>query len=425
VKILAEILKKLVEQNKAVLNDERVTNTTLIGNMYEGLTKEILEQIDLSSYGVKVVSGVIISGEDQTDQIDCMVVYGDGEPIPCTSDYYYPIEQVIAVFEVKKELLSGELRDAYDQLGKVFELSKKYYARQEEKGLLNFGTARAAQEFETLFGRPPGRYEENAKLPMAQRVVYHSLVRDWLTPLRIAIGYNGYKSERGFRKGVFRLYQGKEELPGYGVINMPNLMISDGYSIIKLNGMPYQGLWSDEHGGWCWLASSSVNPMLLVMELLYDRVEMQLDVNLGRGLDQDEEPSFPLLFSTPEQRVGAPLGWRHQFNDVAVPSLAPEQYLWEPVKVSDFEIEFLRFLHQQGPQSRDSNGLVAFMAEHGIEEIASLLGERIVLEADGIFSPSPKPWSAARVNGEWYCGDDSDSRFKNWLTIQAKRGLPS
>ena len=124
-KVLAEVLQKLVDQKKALLNDQRVKHPTLIGDMYEGLTTEVLDRIDLSRYGVKVVSGIITSGNEQSGQIDCMVVIGEGEPMPCSRHFYYPIEQVVAVFEVKKNLFSRDLRDAYGQLEKVFQLSKK------------------------------------------------------------------------------------------------------------------------------------------------------------------------------------------------------------------------------------------------------------------------------------------------------------
>lgn len=418
-KVLAEVLQKLVDQKKALLNDQRVKHPTLIGDMYEGLTTEVLDRIDLSRYGVKVVSGIITSGNEQSGQIDCMVVIGEGEPMPCSRHFYYPIEQVVAVFEVKKNLFSRDLRDAYGQLEKVFQLSKKDYDRQQAQGTLEFETIRPAQEFLTLFGKWPCHYEENAKLPYCQRAVYQSLVRDWLTPLRIAIGYNGYQSEKGLRDGLFNLYKGKEEVSGYGVINMPNLMISDGYSIIKLNGMPYRGIWNEEAEEWCWLGSSDVNPMLLILELLYDRAESLLNVQLDRGQDLEEEPYFPLLISKPVKRDGAAPGWVHQYNDVPIPKRDSKQRAWAPLRTSTAEKDFLRLIHEQGPQFPGSNKLTAFMDKHGIEDIResmrALFEARVVLETDNLFSICAGHWTVAKVRGEFYCGDNAGKRFENWL----------
>lgn len=424
-KVLADILQKLVEQQKIILNGQGLKNQTLIGNMYEGLTKKFLKQIDLSCHDVRVVSGIITSGDEQTDQIDCMVVFGEGKEIPCTPDYSYPIEQVIAVFEIKKELYSRELQNAYAQLGKVFELSKRHYARLQEQGILEFGTARPAQEFQSIFGRLPGRYEDNANLPTPQRVVYHNLVRDWLTPLRIAIGYNGYQSERALRNGLFKLYKNNEEVPGYGVVNMPNLMISDGYSILKLNGMPYKGFWHDEAGGWCWLASSSVNPLLLVLELLYDRVELLLKVTLDRGLDLDEEPNFPLMFSKPIEREEGRSGWIHSFNDAPIPEIDASQRNWEPFKISSFEKDFFRWLHINGPQAFNSTKLIDYLEKNQIQNIqdaiSSLLKGRAILASDTELSICPGEWGVAKIKGEFYCGDDAGGRFARWLSMHAAR----
>ncbi|MCE0780172.1 MULTISPECIES: DUF6602 domain-containing protein [Pseudomonas] len=421
-KVLAEVLQKLVVQKKALLNDQRVKHPTLIGDMYEGLTAEVLERIDLSRYGVKVVSGIITSGSEQSGQIDCMVVIGKGDPILYTKHFYYPIDQVIAVFEVKKNLFSRDLRDAYGQLEKVFQLSKRDYDRQQAQGILEFNTTRPAQEFLTLFGNWPCHYEENAKLPFHQRAVYQSLVRDWLTPLRIALGYNGYKTEKGLREGLFNLYEGMEEVPGYGVVNMPNLMVSDGYSIIKLNGMPYRGSWNEEAKEWYWLSSSDVNPMLLILELLYDRVELLLNVRLDRGQDLDEEPYFPLLLSTPMERDGAAPGWIHKYYDEPISKRSSSQRSWAPLKISTVEKEFLRLIHQQGPQFLGATKLAAFMSEYGITDIRqsmrALFEARAVLETNNVFSISAGKWAVARIRGSFYCGDNAGNRFVNWLELR-------
>lgn len=418
-KFLADILRKLYDQKVALLNDHPSKQTTLTGSMYEGLTIELLEKIDLSRYGVKVVSGEITSDVGRSGQIDCMVVVGEGISFPCTPHFSYPIEQVVAVFEVKKTLYGKELKKAYGQLEEVFQLSKRDCELREAQGTLKFNTDKPAKEYLHLFGEPPCQYEERAKLPFMQRVVYHSLVRDMLSPLRIAIAYNGYKTEKGLREGLFKLYDGKEEVPGYGVINMPNLMICQGYSVIKLNGMPYKGIWNEEHEEWCWLGSSSVDPMLLILELLYDRVELMLGINLDRGDDQSEEPWFPLMISKPIARPGAASGWIHQYNNAPIPKQNPQQRIWAPLMISTVEKEFLRLLVQNGPQSLSSPKLAKFMEEHEIEDIhesmRTLLRKRIVLDVVNVFSICAGRWALAKVRGKIYCGDNAGQRFEKWL----------
>ncbi len=419
-KILAEILRKLVDQKLPLMNGHRSKQSTLTGSMYEGLTIELLEKIDLSRYGVKVVSGSITSEDEESKQIDCMVVIGDGTPFHGTPSFSYPIEQVLAVFEVKKSLRKAGLTKAYEQLEAVFQLSKRDYKRREAQHTLKFTTARPAMEYRSLFGEEPCHYEDNATLPFDRRVIYHSLVRDMLTPLRIAIGYNGYQTEKALRGGIFSLYEENVGVPGYGVINMPNLVISEGYSVIKLNGMPYKGFWNEDAEEWCWLGSSSVDPLLLILEFLYDRVEMKLGVTLDRGDDQGEEPWLPLIISKPIVRSGLTSGWSHRYNDVPIPEQNPQLRIWAPLAISNTEKEFLRLIHEHGPQSAESQKLNAFKNEYEIDDIResmrSLISARVVLNADYHFHICPGDWRVAKVRGQFYCGDNAGQRFESWLS---------
>lgn len=98
----------------------------MIGNMYEGLTKEMAEKSLFDGMDLKVASGKITNQVDGkiSKQIDCMIVIGEGTEIPYTKDYIYDIDQVIMVIEVKKNLYSKELSDGYDNLRSVTNLQK-------------------------------------------------------------------------------------------------------------------------------------------------------------------------------------------------------------------------------------------------------------------------------------------------------------
>jgi hypothetical protein len=66
---------------------------------------------------LRVVSGFITNSDGElSDQIDCMLVQGEGERIPYTDDFKYNIDNVIAVIEVKKNLYSKEIESAYENL---------------------------------------------------------------------------------------------------------------------------------------------------------------------------------------------------------------------------------------------------------------------------------------------------------------------
>jgi hypothetical protein len=417
--IVSDLLRKLMFEEKKVLNNSPVKHPTLIGDMYEGLTKELLQKIDMPHPELKVVSGIIRSGKIQSGQIDCMIVIGEGEIIPKTNHFYYSIDQVIAVFEVKKNLFSREINDSYQHLNRVFQLSKMDYQDKQDTDILNFNTIRPAEEFLNLFGNWPPHYEEKHILPFEQRVVYQSLVRDWLTPLRITIGYNGFKSEDALRASLFKIYVGKECQLGYGIQNMPNLIISDGFSLIKMNGMPYKGFWDDKLG-WCWLGSSNANPILLIMELLFDRIELLLDGTPDRGEDLSEEPLYPLAFGKPMEQNGV-IGWSTSIDSTPVPERDDSMTQWSPLLLSLQEQEFLRLLYEHGPQNIEGENLNVHQTLYGLGDIfeatKSLQNVRVIYVTNEHFYICSGHWSIAKVCGKFYCGDNAGKRFENWVKL--------
>ncbi|WP_370687134.1 DUF6602 domain-containing protein [Burkholderia vietnamiensis] len=388
-----------------------------IGRMYEGLTKKVLGSVPLDKFDVRVVSGFMRVGDKISGQIDCMIVMGEGECVPQTDEFVYPIQQVIAVLEVKKNLLATGMMDAYDHLNQTLQLSKLDCKLRQEQGVLEFSSARPAKEFASLFGERAPKYPPNELFPFHKRVIYHSLVRDMLTPVRIAIGYNGYKSEGGLRRGVENLYKNRANILGFGVINMPNLIISDGFSIIKTNGLPYRGGWHDDLG-WGWLASSNSNPILLILELVYDRIELMLDVEIDRGLDLEMEVLDPLIFGLPvKMEKGA--AWQYKINSGCLPKNAARKQEWAPLELSRVEKELLDLIEINGDLLLDSPMLSDFKSRHAISDIhdfaASLLKERVVLKTNDGLTVSYGDFSVEKVAGKWYCGDSGGGRFKQWI----------
>ncbi|KEZ70450.1 hypothetical protein AAY86_16475 [Pseudomonas amygdali pv. tabaci str. ATCC 11528] len=420
--VLSEVLKKLISVERKVLNEHPTKHPVLIGEMYEGLTKTVLERIDFTHPDIKVVSGVIKTKEGQSGQIDLMVVIGEGEPIPHTDKYTYPIEQVVAVFEVKKSLYGPQVGDALLHLNKVFQLSKGDYQRKQDEGTLEFSTAQPAKEYRNLFGESPPAYEHNATLPFHKRVIYHTLVREWMTPLRIAIGYNGFADEHQFRKGLGRILIKNQGKPGYGVPNLPNLMISDGYSIVKLNGLPYKGNWDDTNG-WCWLASSNENPIVLIMELLFHRVEHLLNAKPDRGMDLNEELLAPLILAKPLQMKVGGGAWTFLLLD-GKPDPNDRRQEWTPLAISSSEMALLKLLADNGPLYAKSSVLMEFFRRHRIADIQkftdALRSARALLQNDGILSISPGCWAVTKVKTQLYCADNGGNRLYLW----AKRHTP-
>lgn len=82
----------------------------MIGDMYEGLTRDLLSRSLFADLDLRVVTGKVrIDANTYSSQIDAMVVIGDGEQMPFSQHYLYPPEQVVAAIEVKKTLYGLEV----------------------------------------------------------------------------------------------------------------------------------------------------------------------------------------------------------------------------------------------------------------------------------------------------------------------------
>ena len=95
---VSDLLQKLLEKEKEILKSQQITHPGIIGDMYEGLAKNILDKALFKGLNLSVKAG-FVRGDDGrlSRQIDCMIVEGDGEQIPNTNHYIYDFENVIAI----------------------------------------------------------------------------------------------------------------------------------------------------------------------------------------------------------------------------------------------------------------------------------------------------------------------------------------
>lgn len=120
---LSDLLKSFVEAEKSVLNKYNIKHRPTIGEMYEGLTMELVNRSIFSGLNLVVSTQSFIEGCDT--EFDVILAEGNGETVPYTTNKKYKPSQVIVVFQVKKTLTSKELRDSYDNLKNVAEVYHK------------------------------------------------------------------------------------------------------------------------------------------------------------------------------------------------------------------------------------------------------------------------------------------------------------
>ena len=133
---VADLLAEVLASQLPRLDSSDVTHAPTIGDMYEGLSAQLLEMSLPEGLGLRVVTG-FVRGPDGTmsSQVDRMLVVGEGEEVPFTDSFIWPVHEVIAVIEVKKALNKASLGEAIDQLHEVRVIEKAY--RQTPEGQVN------------------------------------------------------------------------------------------------------------------------------------------------------------------------------------------------------------------------------------------------------------------------------------------------
>ena len=160
---VAELLQSIVEKEKDQLASVPLKHAPTIGDMHEGLTKDILDRAVPSNIGLQVVNGFVVDGNDgMSPQIDCMLVKNIEEQIPYTDHYKCHIKDVIAVIEVKKSLYSADLSDAYWKLYEVQKLFREFV--QSDTSYRSPSMNSAMRAFALVTKRPPPRFTRTSRL---------------------------------------------------------------------------------------------------------------------------------------------------------------------------------------------------------------------------------------------------------------------
>jgi uncharacterized protein DUF6602 len=363
---IANLLQELRAKESAKLAQEKITHAPTIGAMYEGLTRELLDRAIPSSLDLRIVDGFIEDHEGNlSPQIDAMLVTGEGRTIPHTGGYVWPIQDVIAVLEVKKNLYGADLDDAFHKLRVVNDMYGRHMRRGGDSTL---NIQPAFDAFARLTGRYPRSWEDASALPDPLSFIFHILVCEQLSPVRIIFGYEGYVDELGLRDGFAKFIEGNLTTPrGFGIGSFPNLIVCRNNSLLKMNGQPYisplLGDW------WPAVVSNAENPIRLLIELIWTRLSNKFASYFPMDDTLQMERLAPFLSAKLGYRNGVP-GWEYRqetLNRKQLKEIEPTS--WEPEHVDEMECVVLIQLAQEGEldvratKQRDPDQLIAGLVD--------------------------------------------------------------
>lgn len=420
---IADMLLKLKEEeeNKISKFSEEFPHSlhrTIIGDMYEGLTKKLLEKTIFKELNLKITSGQIINKKgDFSTEIDCMIVVGDGVPIPNTEKHIYDISDVIAVIEVKKNLNKSDLIDSYLKMAKLTQMFDPRDMSESEYRLFR-------DAFISVVGIEVPPHDKISEFKLEIQMIYHTLLVETLMPLRIVFGFYGYRSMKSLREGFIKLLEENisiedETIKGFSPISFPNQIFTYNSSLVKTNGMPYVGP-LERNDFWQIYVSSNHNPLLHLLELLWTKLSYKYQISSELF---GEELTMEVLYrylGAKAIKQGELVGWEFLYTEL--PSDigdSPLFYEWEPTELTREEFILINMLCNGNSINTSSEIFINLLEQNGNNEdsfLKRLNDKRLIFKArNGDLSLLTDECIAGIKDGKFYAGENKDGKMRRWL----------
>lgn len=365
----SELLELFIKEETKKLAVFKMPHMPTLGSAYEEITKQGVDKdfIIPKCLGLRVVSGFVSVGEEVLpQQIDCMLVHGKGKRYGLTEQYFYSIEDVLCIFEVKKTLNKSDYIDAIDHLASI---RRKFSAYFEYK-LIHEGydpnISLAKSNFSKITGKvAPERYSGIHGLSESDGVLFYCLVQECLAPISIIHGYNGYRTEYGLRKAFIDIIEEKQRIngSGVGIPSIPSLVTSNQYCLVKGNGIPFLPIKNQDE--WVAVFSTRHNSARLILELIWSKISCRFDVKMPWNDGLYMENTKPLLAAKAVE-IESKVGWVYNSIELKESHLKREDdELWEPVYLGKAEISAINIMVIQGGYLHlDSSMLEYLRDEH-------------------------------------------------------------
>ncbi len=405
------MLRALAERESALIEGARIRHAPTIGSMYERLTTQLLEYVLPDGAELSLVAGF---AEDTTRklsrQIDCMLVSGSGTPVPHSDLFKWPVKDVIAVFEVKKNLFSAGLAESHSQLLGVLHLHWDEVLRSPN---VKIDIEPSLRAFKQIVGFPPPPREDLEQLPFDIEMIYRFLTVEQVSPIRIAFGYSGYNSEFALRSGFVRFLKANTGVPGFSPSMLPSLIVAGDHSLLKLNGHPYSSPRRDDW--WPVFASSNDNPLILVLELIWARLSQRIPMPDWYDADLGMETLSPLLACRAVKRDET-MGWEYNVSYISKAALQEPtpRVEWQPHFVSVFQFKIMNTLCQRDEIPLTDPLLLDLSAKES-EDLNQLFELRLIgRETNNLVLLTRLCRCPIIPDGRFAVGDDSSGRFSAW-----------
>lgn len=426
IKTVAELLKAFSDAERAKLDAEELTHGPTIGSMYEGLTKEIVDRSIPAELGLRVLPGFACFDGQLSGELDCMLVRGEGEQIPYTGKYKWHIKDVIAVFEVKKTLTAEDLADSYNHLRDVSILYSKYMESDDAKGV-GFNIRWPRKAFSQITGVAAPEHSKVEELPFDLEMIYHTLINEFFGPIRIVVGHHGWKKEKTLRDHIAKMLEDRLDNPaGMGVGSFPQLIIGGEFSLVKANGFPYTP--SMIKGMWPFLLSTSHNPLRVLLELIFTKIDVLYGTTLIEDDSVEHEAMSPCLRARAVEQ-GERKGWEYMYDEISGKTLKERgaSYVWAPAELTSAQFTIINRLCRGDSIMIDDPDLIKFVSTEpdGIDGfVRSLLATQMVAtKGKELILTTIECLALITPQGKFVAGENNAGQMHYWLEHETGKPL--
>jgi hypothetical protein len=423
----SELLHYFIESEKQKLKDVYMPHMPTLGSAYEEITKQGLAKnfVIPKALDLRVVSGFVeIAEEILPQQIDCMLVRGEGRRYGITEQYIYNIDQILCLFEVKKSLSKNDYFDAFNHLGAVRRKYVRYFEDKLRSGQVTPDLSHARKIFSQITGKiAPTNYSDIHTLPEQDGILFYTLVMEAEAPICIINGFGGYKTESGFRAAFVEMIEEGVKIngAGFGVPSFPTLVTSNNFCLIKCNGSPY--LATKGPNSWVAIASTRHNPVKIILELIWSKISIYCDVTMPWGLDLDMETLAPLLFAEVGKQ-GEQVGWAFRSIEPKEKQLnRGEANSWHPEKVGSPEMAVISIMAMSGGYLQLDQKLSEYLINSHkctIDQVVNnlILSKAFAKEGNYLRPIASLTHVLTNADGTGYIADNRN-RFDAWCAINS------
>jgi hypothetical protein len=268
--------------------------------------------------------------------------------------------------------------------------------------------------------------ESQMKYTENEKQIFYVLKQEAITPVRIVLGYNGFKSEYALREAFVKFMnknvsqKGKNKKLGYGPANFPTQIICGQFSILKNNGMPLACPLDQDH--WLVLATSSEKPLYYLLEYIWTRLSYMYTIDsdiFGEDLNMEQVNRFIDCDFIKSNNL---FGWNYNYmtmsNNLLNRDLTGKQ--WEPVLINAIQFSIISQLGSKGEINIYTDKIFLEAAKESSKTPLELAYEicstnLIFLENEALKFLTKECHCAILPDGRLVAGDNVTGRLTRWI----------